>query len=350
MSRTYALITDLGGSSLILIVEKEKKELEDLIEETNLSKMGVWERTHLQTWIAERPEILGEDLLTIATEYSGFDKTSRRLDILAIDKEGKLVVIELKRDVAEKFIDLQAIHYAAFCSTLTFDDIVDIKSNYYVNEAEEDVEAEILDFITNKDFKDLDNEPRIILVANSFKEETLAAVMWLRDIGADIKCVKLESYEVDNKIIITPDIIIPLPEAKNFMMHREKKTKITSSAGQKIFTEEYHLKNASDEVEELYDQLKDKIYDLGDNISIKPTKYYIAFKSTTNFVDLRIQKNQIKIWLNARKGTLDDPEDITRDISNVGHWGNGDYEIKISPGDVLDDVMNIIKQSYHLNS
>lgn len=334
---------------LILLIGKEKKELEDLIEETNLSTMGVWERTHMETWIAERPEILGEELLTISTEYSGFDKTSKRLDILAVDKDGKLVVIELKRDVAENFIDLQAIHYAAFCSTHTFNDVVDIRAEY-VNKSEEDVETEILDFIADEDFKDFDNQPRIILVANAFKEETLAAVMWLREIGADIKCVKLEAYEVDEKIVITPDIIIPLPEAENFMMHRENKIKITSSASQKIFSEEYHLKKTSDKVKELYDELKGRIFNLGDNIKIKPTKYYIAFKLKTNFVDFGLQKKQITIWLNIRIGELSDPKNISRDISNVGHWGNGDYELKVTSDDDLNYIMTLIKQSYDLNS
>ncbi|EKF85266.1 DUF5655 domain-containing protein [Methanobacterium formicicum] len=334
---------------MILLIEKEKKELEDLIMEQKLSDMGVWERTHLETWIAERPEILGEELLTITTEYSGFDKTSKRLDILAVDKDGKLVVIELKRDVAETFIDLQAIHYAAFCSTHTFNDIVDIRANF-VRETEEEVESEIRNFITNDDFKDFDNQPRIILVANEFKEETLAAVIWLRDIGVDIKCVKLEAYELDEKIIITPDVIIPLPEAENFMMHREKKVKVTTFADPKIFTEEYHLKMASGEVEELYDELKDRIYNLGEDVQVKPTKYYIAFKSRTNFVDFRLQKKQIKIWLNIRKGELDDPKDIARDISDVGHWGNGDYEIKATYKSDLEYIMDLIKQSYNTNS
>ena len=85
-------------------------------------------------------------------------------------------------------------------------------------------------------------------------------------------------------------------------------------------------------------------------MEIKPTKYYIAFKSNTNFVDFRIQKNQIKIWLNVEKASIDDPKNITRDISNIGHWGNGDYEIKVKPGDDLDYLMTIIKQSYKINS
>lgn len=151
-------------------------------------------------------------------------KPIKELDILAIDKKGKLVVIELKRDVAEAFVDLQAIHYAAYCSTFTLDQIVEIRSEYN-NESKDKNLEEIINFIKEENFLDFDNQPRIILVANNFQEETLAAVLWLRDSGIDITCVKLGAYELDEQIVITPDIIVPLPEAKQFMVYREQKTK-----------------------------------------------------------------------------------------------------------------------------
>ena len=66
--------------------------------------------------------------MTITTEYDKFDRTNKRLDIMAVDTNGKLVVIELKRDVADAFVDLQAIHYAAYCSTLTLNQLAEIKS------------------------------------------------------------------------------------------------------------------------------------------------------------------------------------------------------------------------------
>jgi hypothetical protein len=182
-------------------------------------------------WIAEYPEILGEELLTITTEYDKFDKTNNRLDILAIDKNGKLVIVELKRDKADRFVDLQAIHYAAYCSTLNLEQIVQIGSNYK-KKSKDGIESEIRGFILNEDFLDFDNQPRIILVANDFREETLAAVLWLRDNGIDITCVKLEPYRIEGKIAIKPEIIIPLSEAKDFMIQAEQKNKTTSRSTQ----------------------------------------------------------------------------------------------------------------------
>ena len=328
---------------MILIIDKDK-EYENFIEEKNFSELGVWERIHMEEWISNHPQILGEELLVVTTEYDKFDKTNNRLDILALDTAGKLVVIELKRDVAKKFTDLQAIHYAAYISTFSFKDIVEIRAKY-CGKSEEIVEDEIINFIENEDFTDFDNQPRIIIVSNEFKEETLASVLWLRDIGADITCVKLEAYEVGEKIVVTPDIIIPLPEAKQFMMYREQKNKATSKSGIK-YNEDYHLKNTPEDVIKLYDQIKEKILELSTDIEVKPKKMYIAFVDNSNFIYAKIYQKNIKIILNLKKGELKDPENAAEDVSEIGRHGNGDYRITIEPGQNLDYTIQLIEQAH----
>jgi len=116
----------------------------------------------------------------------------------------------------------------------------------------------------------------------------------------------------------------------------------------KVYTEEEHLKNGTDVSVELYEKLKASIFNL-DNVTIKPKKKYIAFIGTKNIVDIRIQKNGIKIWFNLKKGQLDDPKKLARDVSNVGHWGNGDYEIRILNDDNFEYLLSLIKQSYKVN-
>jgi len=217
---------------MILVVGGDKK-IKDVIEEVKFSELGIWERKHVEEWILEYPEILGEDLLIVTTEYDKFDKTKDRLDILAIDKNGKLVIIELKRDIADRFADLQAIHYAAYCSNINLEQIIDMMADYkrkrYGKDfTKEEIQNEIIKFIDNPDFSEFDNKPRIILVANGFKEETLSAVLWLRDNGIDITCIKLEPYKIDEKIVIKPEIIVPLPEAKDYIIQVEQKKKTTS--------------------------------------------------------------------------------------------------------------------------
>ena len=104
------------------------------------------------------------------------------------------------------------------------------------------------------------------------------------------------------------------------------------------------------EMVELYRELKERVLDLGENIEIRPRKKYVGFVAGTNFVDVHPQKSQLKLWINLQKGELDDPKKIARDVSNVGHWGNGDYEVHVASSDEFDYVMTLIKQSFMKHS
>jgi hypothetical protein len=161
----------------------------------SFAELGVKERQHLEEWIKKNPAILGsDDLLLIASEYDRFDKSGKRLDLLALDRDGKLVIIELKRDAAKSLADLQAIRYAAFCSTLTFEDVVSLYSQFADFTAEKASET-IQEFVKKPEFK-LDNKPRIILAAGGFDDQELTScVLWLRNFGVDISCVEIRHVE-----------------------------------------------------------------------------------------------------------------------------------------------------------
>jgi predicted transport protein len=118
----------------------------------------------------------------------------------------------------------------------------------------------------------------------------------------------------------------------------------------KIYTEDDHLIAANDKIKELYQQLKEALVSINAKIKVKPTKQYIGFIAKTNFLDVRIQKKALKVWLNLRKGELDDPKGLTKDMSQIGHWGNGDYQLHISDDENLDYLISLAKQSYKKNS
>ena len=66
------------------------------LDQTRFSVLNLRERDHLQEWLANQPDALGEDLLIIQKEFDGFADTRERLDLLALDTDGQLVVIENK--------------------------------------------------------------------------------------------------------------------------------------------------------------------------------------------------------------------------------------------------------------
>lgn len=125
----------------------------------------------------------------------------------------------------------------------------------------------------------------------------------------------------------------------------EKTADEMQNADKPVYTEEEHLLHSSEYTKQLYETLKRKVLAL-ENVDIEPKKLYIAFKTTTNICDVEIQRRKLKITVNMQNGKLKDPLGITKDVSNTGHWGNGDYEVSLFDSDMLDDVMKLIMQSY----
>ncbi len=212
---------------MLYIYDKQNKSLMPC-KETEFRAHGLLERQDLAKWVEQYPAILGEELLIITSEYDRFDKTNERLDLLGLDKDGNLVVIELKRDDSGKNVDLQAIKYAAYCSTLLLADIVEMYVKYQkqkgIDITSEAAQVAILDFIENDDFEELNDRPRIILVAKEFRPEVTASVIWLRKFDLDVSCVKWGPYELENGCLaVNSSVLIPLPEAKIFIRQVEKK-------------------------------------------------------------------------------------------------------------------------------
>jgi len=78
---------------------------------------------------------------------------------------------------------------------------------------------------------------------------------------------------------------------------------------------------------------------------VKPQKYYIAFKKGKNVTDIAILKKSLKLFINVKAGQLDDPRKIAQDVSNIGHWGNGDYQLQVDSGKNLEYIMSLVKQA-----
>jgi len=195
------------------------------VEPVSYADIGIKERGDLEQWVIDHPELLGEELLVITSEFDRFDKTHRRLDILALDSDGVLVVIELKLDVNRSLADQQAIRYAAFCSTIKTKDLVIFLAKR-LNVTLEDASTKISEFLGVEELPALGNHPRIILAAGSLDDSELtSSVLWLRTFGVDISCVELTPYRLpkSSQIILVPRTIIPLPEAIDYVVSVEQK-------------------------------------------------------------------------------------------------------------------------------
>lgn len=183
--------------------------------------LGFTERAHLQEWIADQPSCLGEELLIIQKEFDGWNDTNERLDLLALDRSGGLVVIENKLDDSGRDVVWQALKYAAYCSTLSKDSIVDVYRKYLGSAADE-AEDRLTAFFQVGDLEEIElNEganQRIILVAAKFRKEVTATCLWLLEHNIDIVCVRALTHQHGDTVFLTLDQIIPPPEAEEYMI------------------------------------------------------------------------------------------------------------------------------------
>jgi hypothetical protein len=197
---------------------------------TTFKDQGIKERQHLQEWICKSPSCLGEELLIIQKEFSGFDKTNERLDLLAIDKSGYLVLIENKLDDSGKDVVWQSLKYASYISTLTGDEIVKIYQDYLSENNDERDAGEIIDdFLGNDESGELvlneGNTQRIILVAANFRKEVTSTVLWLMQYQLDISCIKVTPYLHNSELLVDFKKIIPLKEVEDYAIKVATKQK-----------------------------------------------------------------------------------------------------------------------------
>ena len=219
----------------IYVVDPATQETQK-VEPVSFYDIGVTERDDLQRWVVKDPDLLGEPLLLVASEFNRFDKSSRRLDILALDAKGSLVVIELKLDTRGSLADQQAIRYAAFCSTMTIEDVVAAFAKFHGLTREKACER-IREFLGVEELPKLGDRPRIILAGGSVEDRELTScVLWLRGFGMDISCVELTPYRVPgtSQVILAPKTVIPIPEAQDYRVSVERGIEHTQCTAKKL--------------------------------------------------------------------------------------------------------------------
>ena len=93
------------------------------LQRVDFASLGLRERGDLQRLLRDKVSIISEETLIISEEFSSWDRSDRRIDLLGVDRQGRLVVIELKRTTDDTLADLQALRYAAMVSRMTFDEL-----------------------------------------------------------------------------------------------------------------------------------------------------------------------------------------------------------------------------------
>ena len=96
----------------------------------------------------------------------------------------------------------------------------------------------------------------------------------------------------------------------------------------------------------LFETFRKAVLALDPCVSEEVLKLYVAYKAETNFVDVVPQKSRLRLSLNMHFHELHDPRSLTKDVTNLGRWGNGDVEVGLSTLEDLPYVMGLVRQAF----
>lgn len=198
------------------------------LRHTELASEGFLERQHLQEWLIQNPQILGDDILIVTSEFDRWqtaagDPKKDRLDVLGIDSTGQLVLAELKRGPAASHVDLQALKYAALVSRFDPDTLVDAHRRFLSAHGNGEVDEDEARISLEQHLDGpLEAEkwvqPSIVLLANSFAENITNTVVWLSEAGLDIVLMRYQLYGTETYPLLVVSQMYPTPKTEEFIL------------------------------------------------------------------------------------------------------------------------------------
>lgn len=99
------------------------------------------------------------------------------------------------------------------------------------------------------------------------------------------------------------------------------------------------------DTKKLFEAFQKEILALDDCVEMEIRKLYIAFKAETNFVDVVPQKNSLKLTLNIDFAQIQDPQSLCRDVTDIGHWGNGNVEFILESESAVSYAVGLARQA-----
>jgi predicted transport protein len=286
---------ELAGSALAV-----EKELQLLIEQ-NLEA------------------ILGVRLL--ASEHSTGRVHSGRIDTLGLDENGSPVIIEYKRASNENVIN-QGLFY--------LDWLLDHRAEFTLlamkvlgSEIQEEVDW---------------SAPRLVCIAGDFTRYDEHAVS---QIGRNIELYRYRSYSEGL-------FLLELVSRTAGKTAEPVTTNGKAKAKQSYKTVSEYLEQSPPSLRSLYDSLDAFLFALGDDVSMKRTQYYLAYRRIKNFACVEVHPNtgQLLIFLKVNPDSVPIETGFTRDVRKIGHFGTGDLEVRLASVDDLERAKPMIEKSY----
>jgi len=265
----------------------------------------------------------------VATEFSTGNEHAGRIDTLALSEDNNPVIIEYKKVESSELVN-QSLYYLSW--------IKDHKGDFQiaVNKAiGKEVEV---------DWSDV----RVICIAPGYKKYDLHAVQMM---GANIELWQYRLYDT-NSIYLEEvfrrstalSTTTAIEQGKNpIMVEAGKKAAQTRLTGSYNF--EQHLNCGDENIKNILLDLRDFILSIDESIEESPKKFYIAYKVSQNFVCVEVKKNKLTLFLKINPKEIKLPNN-GRDVSDIGHYGTGDFELNISNKEDFEESKEYIKRAF----
>ena len=107
-----------------------------------------------------------------------------------------------------------------------------------------------------------------------------------------------------------------------------------------------HLKKADNKIKEIFKELSEYTLEIGSEVIESPRKLYIAFRVIRNFMCVQIYNHHLLLYLSLNPENFDLDSQILRDVSNIGHYGTGDLEVRVESKDDIELAKQLIEKAY----
>lgn len=264
----------------------------------------------------------------MASEFSTGQQHAGRIDSLAISEDNNPVIIEYKKVESSELIN-QSLFYLSWLHDHRGDFEIAVQKKLGNN-------VEI-------DWSDI----RVICIAPNYKRYDLHAVQLM---GINIELWKYRLFK--NSTLYMEQIFqkgySPVSsdgsDKNPVMVSAGKKAAMTRATG--IYTFEQHTKGKSETIREIVQMIQEFILGLDPQIEENPKKLYVAYKISQNIMCMEIHMQKVLLYLKLNSKEIENPPPISRDVTDIGHFGTGNFEITIKSEENFETAKQFIEMAY----
>jgi predicted transport protein len=281
----------------------------------------------LQTLIEANLEVVFNSRL-VASQFPTGPQHGGRIDTLAISEDNSPVIIEYKKSASSELIN-QSLFYLS-----------------WINDHRGDFEIAVQKAVKKKIEVDW-SHVRVICIAPNYKKYDLYAVQVM---GADIE---LWTYRFYKQFIYLEEVLQKTyttsttessADKNPIMVAAGKKAAATRATGQYSFEE--HLSGQPEKIQDLAKAIQEFILGLDPAIEEVPKKLYVAYRSSQNIVCMELHRQKLILFLKLNPKEIGGPAGISRDVTNIGHFGTGDLEVTIKNVADFETAKPFIEKAY----